>query len=104
MGHNILINGRGRYHNDSFHENSLYKNYWNGSRNPFDTNLLTRMPRATFFVTSQKRYRFRLMSPGFTITPIRMSIDNHMLQLIATDSAPVVPKPVKSIVIFPGER
>ena len=90
--------------NDSFNVNELYKSYRDNNMNPFETNLLDRIPMATFFVTSNKRYRFRLLSPGFTLSPIRMSIDNHTLHVIATDSGPVKKIKVKSIVIFPGER
>ena len=90
--------------NDTFHRNRMYKNFHDLKVNPFEVNLLDRLPLATFFVTANKRYRFRLLSPGFTIAPIRMSIDNHTLYVIATDSGPVKLKKVKSIVIFPGER
>ena len=90
--------------NDSFYGNDIYKSYQEIGKNPFEINLLDRLPMATFFVTSNKRYRFRLLSPGFTLSPIRMSIDNHTLQVIATDSGPVKEVNVKSIVVFPGER
>ena len=101
---NIIINGRGRMPNDSFHTNEQYKHFQEANMNPFEMQLLDRLPLATFFVTMNKRYRFRLLSPGFTIAPIRMSIDNHTLSVIASDSGPVKLKKVNSIVIFPGER
>ena len=101
---NILINGLGRLPNDSFIKNDMYKDYRESNRNPFEENLLDHLPLANFFVTSKKHYRFRMMNPGFTIAPIRISIDNHTLYVIATDPGPVVETPVKSIVIFPGER
>ena len=101
---NIIINGRGRMPKDSFQQNSLYKNFQDAKINPFEIQLLEHLPLATFFVTPNKRYRFRLLSPGFTIAPIRMSIDNHTLSVIASDSGPVKLKAVKSIVVFPGER
>ena len=101
---NILINGRGRMFNDTFHKNALYQQFREANINPFREQLLDNLPLATFFVTANKRYRFRLMCPGFTIAPIRMSIDNHTLSVIATDSGPVKRKDVKAIVIYPGER
>ena len=101
---NIIINGRGRMNNDTYYSNSMYKNFHDLKVNPFEVNLLDRLPLATFFVTANKRYRFRMLSPGFTLSPIRMSIDNHTLYVIATDSGSVKLKEVKSIVIFPGER
>ena len=90
--------------NDSFHTNDQYKHFQEANMNPFEMQLLDRLPLATFFVTKGKRYRFRLLSPVFTIAPIRMSIDNHTLSVIASDSGPVKLKRVNSIVIFPGER
>ena len=101
---NLIINGRGRYPNETFHKNDMYQSYRDANDNPFERQLLNRIPMATFFVTSNKRYRFRFMSPGFTLTPIRMSIDNHTLLVIATDSGPIKPVLVNSIVIHPGER
>ena len=90
---------------DMLAENYMYKDaYLTKKINPFKENLLDHMPLATFFVTSGKRYRFRLMSPGFTIIPIRVAIDNHTLEVIYSDTGPVIPKKVKSIVLLPGER
>ena len=105
----LLINGRGRYFNDSLHANPLYKKFHKTTTdykdfNPFAKDFLDYLPMAYFYVTSGKRYRFRIMSPGFTICPIRLTIDHHSMTLIATDSSPVKPKKVRSIVIFPGER
>ena len=108
----LLINGRGRYFNDSLHVNELYKKFHNTttdyknfeSLNPFTKDFLNYLPMAYFYVTSGMRYRFRFMSPGFTICPIRLTIDHHSMTVIATDSSPVKPKRVRSIVIFPGER
>ena len=65
--------------NDTYYSNNMYENFHDLKVNPFEVNLLDRLPLATFFVTANKRYRFRLLSPGFTLAPIRMSIDNHTL-------------------------
>ena len=106
---NILINGRGRFFKDSLLANPLYKKFKNTTNDyikldPFKSNFMDYLPMADFYVTSGKRYRFRLMNPGFTICPIRLTIDDHTLRVIATDSYPVKIKKVRSLVIFPGER
>ena len=106
---NILINGRGRFFKDSLLANPLYNKFKNTTNDyikldPFKSNFMDYLPMAHFYVTSGKRYRFRLMNPGFTICPIRLTIDDHTLRVIATDSYPVKIKKVRSLVIFPGER
>ena len=50
------------------------------------------------------RYRFRVISPGFTTCPISVSIDNHTLTMIASDGSPFRPVGVQSFVLEPGER
>jgi FtsP/CotA-like multicopper oxidase with cupredoxin domain len=91
-------------YDDMLKRNPQYEPYIKNNINPFKEKLLDHMPLETFFVTSGKRYRFRLMSPGFIVMPIRFTIDNHTLEVIYSDTGPVTPKRVKSIVIFPGER
>ena len=105
----ILVNGRGRYFEDSLLANPLYKKFRNTTTdyinfNPFEKNFLNFLPMAYFYVTSGKRYRFRMMNPGFTICPIRVTIDHHSMIIIATDTSPVQPIKVRSLIIFPGER
>jgi L-ascorbate oxidase len=77
---NILINGHGRLKDGP------------------------KTPRATFHVMSGKRYRFRIVSPGFTLCPIEVSIDNHTLTLIASDTASIQPIEVNSFILHAGER
>ena len=77
---NILINGKGR----------------------FDENFPT--PRATFHVTSGYRYRFRIISPGFTLCPIEVSVQDHNITLIASDTNAIEQVLVNSFIIHPGER
>ena len=105
----IVINGRGRYFEDSLLANPMYKKFRNTTTdyadfNPFEKSFLNFLPMASFYVTSGKRYRFRIMNPGFTICPIRMTIDHHSMIVIGTDSSSIKAKKVKSLVIFPGER
>ena len=76
----ILINGKGRIKN--------------GPKTPF----------ATFNVKSGFRYRFRIISPGFTLCPIEVSVENHNLTLIASDTHSIVPMEVTSFIVHEGER
>ena len=62
------------------------------------------MPLSVFRVNSGNRYRFRVVSNGFAQCMIEVSIDSHLLTVIATDTEPVVPQVVKSFFIGPGER
>ena len=80
----LLINGRGQF-----------KMFGSG-------NVTT--PVAQFRVRPGRRYRFRVASPGFTLCPIVMSVDEHMLHIVASDGAPFRPINVRSFVIHPGER
>ena len=70
----MLINGRGRNQNG------------------------TQTPYATFHVRSGFRYRFRIVSPGFTLCPIEVSVENHTLTLIASDTHALSPIEVDSII------
>ena len=77
---NMLINGKGRNQNG------------------------TKTPYATFHVRSGFRYRFRIVSPGFTLCPIEVSVENHTLTLIASDTHSIEPVEVDSFVLHEGER
>ena len=77
---NMLINGKGRNRNG------------------------TQTPYATFHVRSGFRYRFRVVSPGFTLCPIEVSVENHKLTLIASDTHAIQPIEVDSFVVHEGER
>ena len=88
---NILINGRGRINSDQSDANQ-------------DINATNELPLANFLVTKGFRYRFRILSPGFTLCPILMSIENHSMTVIASDTSPVEPIEDESLIIHPGER
>ena len=62
------------------------------------------MPLAAFFVRKEMRYRFRMVSPAFTLCPIQVSIEGHSMAIIAADTVPVKPTEVQALVIHPGER
>ena len=88
---NILINGRGRIDPDQKEANE-------------DINETNNLPLETFWVTKGFRYRFRIVSPGFTLCPILISVQNHTLTVIASDTGFDEPLSVESLVIHPGER
>lgn len=78
-----LINGRGRYYDQSGNHNGA--------------------PLSSFEVTNGKTYRFRMIANG-VLYPWRLSIDNHSLVVIASDGMDIEPITVQSIIINPGER
>lgn len=88
---NILINGKGRYYD--FRE-----------KPHFSSAAQLQMPLANFNVKQGYRYRFRIINAGFLNCPIRMTIDNHSLLILSSDSYNVVPVEVDSLVIYAGER
>ncbi|KAK3102541.1 hypothetical protein FSP39_012062 [Pinctada imbricata] len=79
-----LINGKGRY------------------KSPV-TNQYNSAPIEVYNVTQGRQYRFRVIGVG-SLYPFRMSVDNHMLTIIASDGFDVKPMVVESFVINPGER
>ncbi|KAH9508127.1 fatty-acyl coenzyme A oxidase [Bulinus truncatus] len=78
-----LINGKGRYYTN----NTSY----------------TESPLTVFTVSQNKLYRFRVIGAG-NMYPFRVSVDEHSLQLVATDGNEIKPKGVESFIINPGER
>ena len=104
-GESLIINGKGRFFEESFQSNDKYNKTDNKlTENVFEKNKLTRLPMATFFVTPGNRYRFRAMQPGFTLCPVLVSIDDHEMTIIASDTGPLRPQKAKSFVIYAGER
>ncbi|KAG8230257.1 hypothetical protein J437_LFUL009795 [Ladona fulva] len=62
-------------------------------------------PMATFNVRPGLRHRFRMANAGGVAgCPVRVSIDNHQLMVIALDGNPIQAAQVKSFVLSPGER
>ncbi|KAJ2952916.1 hypothetical protein O0L34_g7284 [Tuta absoluta] len=62
-------------------------------------------PLTKFSIEFGKRYRFRLAYGGGTKScPIKFSIDEHSLQLVALDGHRIEPEIVDSIVLGRGER
>lgn len=61
-------------------------------------------PREKFTVKRDLRYRFRVVSNGILNCPLRVSVDDHKMEIIASDGAPVESIEVESFNIFAGER
>lgn len=61
-------------------------------------------PYATFLVKSGFRYRFRIVSPGITLCPIEVSVENHTMTLIASDTGSIEPIEVDAFIVHEGER
>ena len=83
----MLINGRG-----------IYKAYLSNKNKTYVT------PRAVFYVNKGYRYRFRIISNGAVICPIRFSIDNHNLTVISSDNHYIDPIEVEKITVYPGNK
>ncbi|KZS15189.1 Laccase 2 [Daphnia magna] len=83
----MIINGRGRIPKP---------------RNELTSN--ETMPLSVFNVEQGRRYRFRVISNGFLNCPIQLSVDDHMLTVIASDGGAIQPIEVDSLVIHAGER
>lgn len=62
------------------------------------------VPLETYVVRKGSRYRFRLINAGIQYCLMSISIDNHNLTIIASDSQPIEPIEVESLVSQSGER
>ena len=71
----ILINGRGIDVSNTNKKNVDYET-----------------PRSIFKVRQGQRYRFRMINSGVQYCPLHVSIDNHILTLIATDGLKILNK------------
>ncbi|XP_046671600.1 laccase-6-like [Homalodisca vitripennis] len=60
--------------------------------------------RAKFFVQQGKRYRFRLIVNSAIYCPVQVSIDNHTLLMISSDTNSFQPLEVDSLMVNAGER
>lgn len=60
-------------------------------------------PLETFSVTKGKKYRFRMICASMTFA-FRVSIDGHVLNVIASDGEDIKTQQVESIIISSGER
>ncbi|XP_070536992.1 uncharacterized protein [Ptychodera flava] len=65
---------------------------------------ITQTPRALFTVQRGHRYRFRLIFNGISDCPVFVTVDSHVLTVVATDGNPVEPYPVHKLGMSNGER
>ncbi|CAH1797574.1 unnamed protein product [Owenia fusiformis] len=82
--HAGLVNGKGRWYDPATNEH-------NGA------------PLEVFNVTPGTKYKFRVIAAG-SLYPFRVSVDAHMLTIIASDGYDVKPVVAESFIINPGER
>ncbi|XP_064606091.1 uncharacterized protein LOC135470972 [Liolophura sinensis] len=82
--HSGLLNGRGRYYDPSTGQH-------NGA------------PLSSFTVAPGHQYRVRVIAAG-ELYPFRISVDNHLITVVASDGYDLEPMTVESFVINPGER
>ncbi|WAR05469.1 LAC1-like protein [Mya arenaria] len=82
--HSVLIDGRGRYKDES-------------------TDVTIDTPLKVYRVVRGETYRFRVITTA-TYYPLRISVDQHKLQVTASDGFDLEPLTTESFVIFPGER
>ncbi len=101
---NLLINGKGRLSVGEFMNNNKYNLSGLLKTNAFEENHWNKLPVSTFFVTRVMKYRFRVAYYSFDVCPIVVSIEEHDMLIIASDSSPIKPKRVKSFIIHSGER
>ncbi|XP_015584710.1 laccase-4 [Cephus cinctus] len=67
-------------------------------------NITYTTPRAVFNVVQGQRYRFRVIYNNAVYCPVQVSIDNHTLLMIASESGTFEPVEVDSFMINGGER
>ncbi|XP_065673687.1 uncharacterized protein LOC105843944 isoform X3 [Hydra vulgaris] len=79
-----LINGKGRYIDPK-------------------TGTKVMAPLSWFNVTKNKKYRFRVIGVG-SLYPLRISVDDHSLEMVASDGYDFQTFTVESFIINPGER
>nr|XP_034309131.1 L-ascorbate oxidase [Crassostrea gigas] len=84
--HSGLINGKGHHYPDK-------------TEKP----LVPVLPLEIFKVKPNKNYRFRIINAA-TFVSFRLSIDEHLFRVIATDGHDVEPEAAQSVVIASGER
>lgn len=85
---NILINGKGPLQ----HKNDT-------------TSTSKHVTHEVYHVEEKSRYRFRIINAGYAICPMEISIDNHTMNVIASDGDNYIkPISVDSLVVFAGER
>ncbi|KAL4235459.1 multicopper oxidase [Mactra antiquata] len=71
---------------------------------PHNESNMSEVPHSVYNVEAGRRYRFRLISNGLLNCPLKVSVENHTLNIIASDGYDTEPIYVDSLTIFAGER
>ncbi|XP_058056324.1 uncharacterized protein LOC131207715 [Anopheles bellator] len=82
---NLLINGRGTF----------------GGR---DGHARTDVPLEVFYVRRGARFRFRFINAASHVCPLQLQIEDHTMEIIASDSFHLQPRKVDTFVTTSGER
>lgn len=76
-----------------------------GKGEPFSKNGVDYFtPYSEFEVEPTKKYRFRIVGNGILHCPFKVSVDNHQIEVIATDGHPFKSVMADSVVVQTGER
>ncbi|XP_078483151.1 uncharacterized protein LOC100178857 isoform X1 [Ciona intestinalis] len=84
-GEGMLINGKGEYTKYQRNNETIYT------------------PMMKYSVTHGKRYRFRVINNAAVFCPFELTVDHHILTIIATDGVDVTAYNVTSLVMHGGE-
>ena len=75
----------------------------NGKGNNQNLNNSVIVPKATFNVKKNKRYRFRIINAGVVACPIQFSVQDHRFSVISSDGQPFMAEhDVEAIVLYAG--
>nr|CAD7440973.1 unnamed protein product [Timema bartmani] len=98
-GAGLIINGKGGLENFGAGWKETY------SKMPRETFTISKVGAGILRILRKgKRYRFRLAFNSAVYCPVQMSIDQHKLTVIASESASFQPVEVSSLMINGGER
>ncbi|GFR97917.1 laccase [Elysia marginata] len=103
-GRNVVSSFADHYHGDGSNKPDSILINGKGISTDKDTQEKTTTPREVFEVQQGSRYRFRVISNAVMNCPMKISIDGHDLEVIASDGYDVEPLRVQYFNIFAGER
>lgn len=81
----LLINGRGTFED-------------------WDSGVRTEAPLEVYYVRRGARFRFRFINAASHVCPLQLQIENHKMEIIASDSFHLQPQTVDTLVTTSGER
>ncbi|XP_035911110.1 laccase-2-like [Anopheles stephensi] len=82
---NLLINGRGQYYDREMNET-------------------TNVPLEVYTVRRGARFRFRFINAASHVCPLQLQIEDHFMEIIASDSFHLQPRKVDTLITTSGER